>query len=320
MIEEKTVIIAGIGKNGTSNLNNYIHCAKQLGDHFKDYHILICLKDPIEDFNQVLEDLGEEIPTVNILRGNCPPDDHICSIHAYNLEYKPCELEINGIMRNQVLDHLYANGYDNFDYFVSIDVNFTGQWPYESIKESIELDQEYDWDAVFANIFDRNGRVSDPYSFRDARFPFGAEVLGEYWQKSVCPKLKASGLVTKNLIPVYSAFNGLGIYKIESIKNCKYSGVVTKDYEDYVKFIIKNNPRNRYVKWYLKSRKIFLYYGSLIAMYLNEKPDKDTDILFRCNNGYNYPVISEYVPFHTSMIMKGKNRIYNNPCLEIEHT
>jgi hypothetical protein len=317
MIEDKTVIIAGIGRNVEASLNNYIESAEHAGMMFKDYQVIVYPNNSTDKTTQIMTDWGERNQKVDVIHEDYTPEELLTFTYARTWDYLPCRLEINAMLRNRVIDEIYEKGYESFDYLLWVDMKFLNPWPFEGIKESFELDQKHDWDAVFANGYDKLGKMYDTSAYRDKNFPLAPETIGNYWQKKFHPQINVRLNETQELIPVYSAFNGMGIYKLPSIKDCRYSGVVTKDYETYVKNVIASDPQNPSVKYYLKSKKQTHYDGALIGMYIHEKPDKNADIFFRCSNGYNYPILTEHVPFHMSMRLRGHDKLFINPRMKI---
>ena len=85
-----------------------------------------------------------------------------------------------------------------------------------------------EWDAVTANGILGAGCYYDLFAFRNERFPFGAELMGDsiYEDLSFIPMYLAE---KNDWLPVYSAFGGLGIYKRASIIHFSYEGHVTND-------------------------------------------------------------------------------------------
>jgi hypothetical protein len=127
----------------------------------------------------------------------------------------------------------------------------------------------------------------------------------------------------------------LGIYKRQSIKGCRYSGIVTKDLENVVISWLdraKNNKeicfREEYqellttapvidlTKVYLSDRKLF---PSELGMRLLNENGLGKIIWFSCTEKRTLPWTCEHIPFHASMILKGHDKIFVNPRLISNH-
>ena len=129
--------------------------------------------------------------------------------------------------------------------------------------------------------------------------------------------------------PVYSAFGGCGIYKKTSIKDCRYSAVVTEDLDYVARQIIENGRMTKHpqiVKYddLLNQTTSLLHISSPLPHMPQVKDSQIGFILFPGNNPviwrmssfvYQYPSVCEHVPFHASMIRRGHGKIFINPRL-----
>lgn len=106
------------------------------------------------------------------------------------------------------------------DYMIWMDMDFFREPDYDGIRSCFERD---DWDGVFANGVDPEGRFWDWFALRDDRFPFGTETMGDEWYKLKRPH----HFLGTEWHPVYSAFGGMAIYRKPSINGCRYSASVT---------------------------------------------------------------------------------------------
>ena len=207
--------------------------------------------------------------------------------------------------RNIVLNLAMQPKYDEFHYVIMMDLDFGQLLDIDGILSSFNFTEE--WDAICANGIAPNGEHWDWYAFRNEQHPFGPELYGAEWWKSL-PQWRTEVNLRPSdpMLPVISAFGGLAIYKRDSMKECYYSGIVTEDLEFIMQNIINiDNP---------KSRDTIRYYFSI----LNKMES------FALPNGYlrwfttshlytEYPTVCEHVPFHASMIKKNHAKIFINP-------
>jgi hypothetical protein len=175
-----------------------------------------------------------------------------------------------------------------------IDLDSNG-WDISGILTSFNT--SYDWDAVFAN----SHHYYDLYALRTNFFPFGPEIIGEsFWN---LPSYKFEN----ELIPVFSAFNGIGIYKKDIFKKYKYDFIVNNDVKQFYRNYLQNNPIS-----------ISDNIKNIIQNKCNKFPsgykDELTNIFWKSNSGYNGPVICEHVPLNVALYNNGF-KLFINPSM-----
>jgi hypothetical protein len=199
-------------------------------------------------------------------------------------------------------------------------LDFLDPWDIENILDTI-LHPEHEWDAVFAN------GAYDLFALRDREFPIGFELLGEkYWQN--LDKMRVQLSLGGPWRKVYSAFGGLGIYKRQAMKGCRYSGVVTKDLEKAVlawleraqgtcfweeyQHLLTSTPVIQLHKEHLNDRKRL---PDAIGLRLHGS----NLTWFSCTARKTLPWTCEHVTFHASMAAKGHDKLFINPSLRSCH-
>ena len=212
--------------------------------------------------------------------------------------------------RNIVLRVARGEEYRDFDYLIMADLDFHTEWPHEEILKTTQLQVE--WDCISANGFYGNNYY-DHYALRDRIFPLGPELLDSFWWKAAgWGECRWDG---EELVPVYSAFGGLAIYKMSSILPFSYSGLVTEDLTRYYREILSAMTiEHPHAKAYLSG------VGKGFTRDLSQVP-----IIYRCNTPaespkqYPYPTCCEHVPLHASMAVHGFGKHYINPKLILRY-
>jgi len=170
-------------------------------------------------------------------------------------------------------------------------------------------------DAVFANgiSLTRNGMYYDHFAFRDFRFPFDQDVIGE---KRSFEMVSAKGhLVGEPIpfkppfpasIPVWSAFGGMAIYRGAAIRGKRYSAFPTPALDAIYRAFINDNPEHPFVKLVKESQSDVKTHqdGCLLGLYPFEKRENGGLFYFNCH-GYNVPIVCEHVTFHAEMVLSG---------------
>jgi len=206
--------------------------------------------------------VGNERPDVCI---TYPPHWEGCVNWQHGNPYRP---EVISLARNSVLECALSS-FEN-DYVLMMDMDFVLEPDYDGIAECFTRN---DWDAVFANGIDPEGRFWDWFALRDERFPFGVETMGDEWYKLQRPH----HFLKDEWHPVYSAFGGFGIYRREALDGCRYSATLT--------------PSVRALNESLGHRGPYTTHQGV-------GPD---------------PSICEHVGLHADMISRGRNRLFINP-------
>ena len=104
------------------------------------------------------------------------------------------------------------------------------------------------------------------------------------------------------LIPVYSSFNGIGIYKKELFKENRYDCMVNEDIKLLTREFINHSEYHRYQARMCAKCTKFRSGGFR---------DDKTNIYWKSNSGYNRPVVCEHVCLHFSLIRKNYRLMIN---------
>lgn len=316
-IDEK-VLICGVCRNIEKSIPNTIESIEALGAQFDDYRIIIYENNSKDRTKKLLKGWAKREPRLTLISEQVSKK-RLTQESQMKLKI-PRRTEKIARARNIVLKEALQPKYDGYSYLIWADLDFLNPWDIEHIVETI-LHPEEEWDAVFAN------GAYDIYAFRDEEFPMGEELLGAnyYWAHRPNLQIDREGPWR----PVYSAFGGIGIYQREALRGCSYSGVVTRELEEQVATWIDRAQAKGGV-WMvdcyldlLKSRPII----DLKAPYLADRQNYPAEFGMRLFNSLGegrvvwfsareectLPEICEHVPFHASMIKKGRGRLFINP-------
>lgn len=288
------IILCGIGKNVAPFVGNTIENMEKLGSHFKDYAVIIYENNSRDESGQLFSEWAQKNPKVTFVGENLRKD-----------EILPSRCENIARARNKVLDISRMAKYYDYEYLLMVDLDFFRPYPIEAILETIQDPRE--WDCVGANGMRCGYFYFDRYAFRDETFPLGPELIGDYFWEQVNKQVTYPA--DNDWAPVFAAYGGMAIYKIASIRNCRFSGTVTKDLRKYYKKIICSLPN---------SHEQIQYYLQLNGIPSNTE-SKNIPIIFRKNTEWEHAeqpdrlTCIEHVTFNASMAMKGHGKIFINP-------
>lgn len=325
LISEK-VLICGVCKDIEKATANTIKSIELLGAQFSEYHAIIYENNSKDKTAAILRKWAEANPHVTFI-----------SEHVRNRTFRAeCHMkrgnrtEAIARARNIVLNQVMQERYQDYKYVIWADLDFREPWDIENIVDTI-LHPEQEWDAVLAN-----GQY-DLFAFRDAQFPLGPELLGNYWWSHIREVEAQVSFDRKGKWrPVYSAFGGLGIYKREALRGCHYSGVVTQDLENAIlswlekakqtkdvlflkeySEIIQALPLIELRKTHLRHRK---NHPEEIALRLHNHLGLGKVIWLSCTGDHTLPNVCEHITLHASMAQRGHDKIFINPRLISTHS
>jgi len=301
-IINENVLICAIVKDCGERLKNNINLSIETGKIFKKYKIVIYENNSTDDTKNILEIFknNEKIKIISedisneVIRRN----SKVWSNIVVSGVDKPCKMEQTTNARNKVLDEIRKKEYNEYTYVIWIDLDSHG-WFLKGIIDSFI--KKNMWDVIYANGLDHNShKYNDMYSYRDLYFLFGPELLHEYFWNI---EKEVNVLNTEGLVPVFSAFGGIGIFKKSIFDNRKYECVVNEHVKIFYRKILHKYKRN------FKNAVLKIIENSQIS---TGYKDEQSNIFWKANSGYDQPVISEHVALNLELV-NNKYKIFINP-------
>lgn len=313
-VKEK-ILICGVGRNIEEAVPNLIESVNRLGSKFLDYRAIIYENNSTDGTKDLLKKWADGDPHVIYISEQLSAKT-LSGESSMKMTHR---IEKIARARNIVMDIAMQKNFDDYKYVLWADLDHRKPWDVGPIVETILHPQE-DWDAVLAY------GAYDLFAMRSPKWPIGFELLGDFYWKNL--DTFRNGFVLDRDGPwekVYSAFGGFGIYKRESIRGCRYSAVATKDLEKAAAIWLSLAKRQESCP-FLKEYEAFLENGPVIDLkgpFLKDRekyPDrlgmrllKGKIVWFSCTPKTTLPWTCEHIPFHASMIVHGKDKIFINP-------
>jgi len=238
-ISDYNVVFAGTCKNIESYVKKSFENIEECGKIFKSHIVIIYENDSIDNTRSLLNEIKK---------------DNYHYIFEDNIKEPRRTMRIaHG--RNKILNKMNELG--KFDYLIMLDLDdVTNSGTFiQSIKTCFKHN---DWDVLTAN---QKNKYYDLWALRKPGY-LDYDIWGEIEKdnpvenKEIIYNKINNSKFENGLIEVDSAFGGIAIYKISSIKNCKYIGEYKSDkYPDnseqceHVQFnkCIKNNGGKIYI-------------------------------------------------------------------------
>jgi hypothetical protein len=295
MLTDKKVIICGVVKNLENSIKFNVELALETGSKFNKFKLLIYENNSTDNTKEILKSY-ESNKNIKIICENIESIDkrENNKIWAYTEvtgSDHPCRIEHICNARNKLLEEINSRDYEEYSHVIMIDLDSNG-WEISGILDS--FNNNCDWDAIFAN----SPKYYDYYALRCEGLPFGPEITGDFFWKNI-PNYNFEN----SLIPVYSAFNGIGIYKKEIFNKYKYDFAVNEYVKKFYRNYIENNKVDNNVINHIQNKCDKFPYGF---------KDELTDIFWKSNSGYKGLVICEHVPLNMAMYNNGY-KLYINP-------
>jgi len=187
-----------------------------------------------------------------------------------------------------------SNTYELNTPIMFIDADFKRRPSFNPLIEILnDFGNDENVDVLLANgrTGTGKGKYYDIFALRAHQFSLiGPELIGEkFWndyvydaENSFYPEDIAE------LVPVFSGFAGIGIYKAQCLVDLKYSELPNEALKEMYEFIITTYPEHKSV----------IYYKTLNI-------GKENKIQFIPNSGHFDPVCCEHIPAHANLWKKG---------------
>lgn len=288
------VIICGVVKNVELVIDKNIKYAIETGNLFEKFKIIIYENNSTDNTKDLLHsyDNNKNIKIIceNIENNDKKQNNKIWTYTEVTGSDHPCRIEHICNARNKLLEEINKPEYDEYTHVIVIDFDSNG-WDIKGVLNSFMTEDK--WDAIFAN----SSEYYDYYALRIPVFPFGPEIIGEFFWN--LPNYR----FTNELVPVYSAFNGIGIYKKDIFKTFKYDFVANDDVKKFYRKYIHDNIITDLTKKNIESACKKFPYGY---------KDELSGIFWKSNSGYKGIVVCEHVPLHFALYNNGY-KLFINP-------
>lgn len=228
---EQTVVITGLARNIAHNFEKIKKRIETTGSLFKEYIVLIFENDSHDETRKLLEAWAAENPRIKLLSIPGIKDGklNIPNLQTYGPTSKK-RIEKMSYFRNIYLAEVHKN-YTHFDYMLTIDMDIKGPWNNDGLAHTIAHD---DWDGVASlgllNQFGTAGLkliMYDVLAYIKYKEDFTLTVddtdiynMGVRYNKEIADIKKGDPMIR-----VRSAFGGMAIYKIPSLKGCWYKPI-----------------------------------------------------------------------------------------------
>jgi len=189
-----------------------------LSSFFNNVYIIIFENDSLDNTRKLLTNWASNF-NINIIK-------HLIFENNLNIHF-PQKMHRIAYCRNKILNYIFDNNLDK-QYQYAIHCNFDASfWSlnFDSICNCFQYDLNL-WDAMFPiNInytyYDYSALRCDETWFN--KNIYSCERINNEYKTHITDFYTFLQIYKDKLIPVNSAFNGIGIYKLSSLNNCRYN-------------------------------------------------------------------------------------------------
>ena len=305
----KSIVIGLLARDCVKNLQMNIPRIEELGNYFREYHVIAYENDSRDGTKEVLQKWMLDNP--NVISINETTGEQTIPLESKSVPFPGQSLYRITKMadfRNRVLKELRLRFCPDLFCFIDVDVEMF--CPQEVIK-SIEHAPK-DWGALFANgqiILDYGTHICtnpiqyDYYAyFKQGMNPYQS---GDYTIR-IYDNLAVAWVEQKKInchqyYPCCSAFNGIGIYKWDIVKDLNYCAYQTPKLKEFQASLCEHVPFNyeiirrgyklyvvRDMKTIMRHDKAHVHHG--LSKWKNYFPSYD----FLKNNRSVIPLIFKY--------------------------
>jgi len=227
IMKQSNLTICAIARDCNQGLINNIPVLEKFRYNFKASNVIVFENDSVDGTKQTLKQWSNDYPNVNIISSDFNtitiPNDSLDGVNKYHSFFRITKM---AEYRNNYLRVLNESDF-LADYVIIIDLDIS-ELSIDGVAHSFGLADR--WDVVCANGYWRSTSLRKRYFDTYALVELGRENETQtentiYWDHFVWSFLRP-GLP---LIPVYSAFGGMAIYKFEVLKNISYSVIMNND-------------------------------------------------------------------------------------------
>lgn len=304
-MRRRDIIICGVVKNVKNRIDHNIKLCRELGNRCDSYKIIIYENNSNDGTKEILEKYNND-PDCKIIMENLDIGKHNSEIWAYTKitgSDHPCRIEQISNARNKLINEITKDIYDSYTIVVNIDLD-SSFWDVNGIIDSIDKVGNDRNTIIYAN----STVYYDYYALRSSHSKYhllGPEVIGEvFWDNLNKEKLRLDP--EKNeLVPVYSAFNGIGVFDKNIYKKYRYNFLVDNHIKTFYNEVFTTHPTllQEFKQHVEKQCDKFL--GGVEEIGIHK-------IYYKNNSGYDKPVICEHVSFNFNLHLEGY-KIYINP-------
>jgi hypothetical protein len=225
-LAQSSLAICGLAKNCARTLPENINFIEKLSSLFKLVKVVVVENGSTDSTRVQLNSWAKENQTVKIVDGDLAvysADKLTLGVNFYYSKYRIARL---AHLRNQYLQELKLSGI-SFDYLLVMDFDV------DKISITGVLDsfaQQKSWDAVAAFGYSISPRLKRRYHdtfalvfLENAYLPQTERSIKNIQQDWVPDR------ESNNLLPVFSAFGGLSIYKWNLVKELQYEVIPNED-------------------------------------------------------------------------------------------
>lgn len=276
LMSESSICICSIIRDGNTALLRNIKKIEALRSRFKKSQVVVFENDSTDGTKDTLTKWSKECDNVLAICQNFKTDTIPSQqINGFNKYFSNQRISKMANYRNQYLNALAEMGV-NYNYVLIIDLDIEN-FSIDGIAHSFGLAEH--WDVITANGYSYSPSLKKRYHDTYALTELGTENVPQT-EETISENQRKWSFLNHGipLIPVYSAYGGLAIYKYDLLKNKTYKAIQNNDARVEVKCehfsLHQQIHQEKYRKIFINPNMTVLYQKvsfSLVRKYLKEK-------------------------------------------------
>jgi hypothetical protein len=215
-MDKASCVILGTAKNIAKHLPQHLQTLEEIRSLWASCAVVIGENGSTDGTKALLETYAKK------------PLTHVLTLDA---EANPIQsrTERLALVRNRLIDYVHTT-YPTSDYILIADMDgILDGFHARGLKEAFKSS---DWDAVFANTM---GAYYDIWALRSEAISYDCwDLVRHFMQQGFDRGVAKAAIITPHqvvlpkkptLIPVQSAFGGLGLYRLAKTRGCRYDGL-----------------------------------------------------------------------------------------------
>lgn len=225
-LAQSSIAICGLAKNCARTLPENINFIEEISSLFNMVKVVVVENGSTDSTRVQLNSWANKNQTVKIVNGELAAFSTDKLSPGVNFYYSRHRIAKLAHLRNQYLEELKLSGI-SFDYLLVMDFD-VDKISFAGVLDSFA--QQNSWDAVAAFGYSVSPRLRRRYHdtfalvFLENAYLLQTENSIKKIQRDWVPDMASN-----NLLPVFSAFGGLSIYRWDLVKSFQYEVVLNED-------------------------------------------------------------------------------------------
>jgi hypothetical protein len=223
----RRLAVAAVVKDNARTAARLFRGIAGLGRRFDEISFAIYENNSSDGTKAVLQRLSADLPGMRVVSEDLSRErqEEIASVR--HKDGRPCRIEILAYVRERARA-LLLDEFGDYEYVLVADAD-AALFSYRGVERAALAIDLGEADCVTANGLTKRLLYRDAFALRSREHPIGPEFLGDFWRDVVRKRMQVR-LVGRDPFPVYSAFGGAALFRMEAFRAGRYSAIPDEEF------------------------------------------------------------------------------------------